>query len=72
MINDLRNRCHITRYSAWSSPNVLQQVMEEHRLIVDAIETHNVAALNTLVEKHLYHAKHSYLLRLKAENALLT
>ncbi len=45
MINDLRNRCHIIRYSAWSSPTILKQVMEEHRLIVDAIEARDVAAL---------------------------
>ncbi len=71
MINDLRNRCHIIRYSAWSSPTILQQVMEEHRLIVDAIEARDVAALNELSERHIRHGKEAYLLRLKAENALL-
>jgi DNA-binding GntR family transcriptional regulator len=71
MINDLRNRCHIIRYSAWSSPTILQQVMEEHRLIVDAIEARDVAALNELSERHISHGKEVYLLRLKAENALL-
>lgn len=71
MINDLRNRCHIIRYSAWSSPTILQQVMEEHRLIVDAIEARDVAALNELSERHISHAKEAYLLRLRAENALL-
>jgi DNA-binding GntR family transcriptional regulator len=71
MINDLRNRCHIIRYSAWSSPTILQQVMEEHRLIVDAIEARDVAALNELSERHISHAKVAYLFRLKAENALL-
>jgi DNA-binding GntR family transcriptional regulator len=70
MINDLRNRCHIIRYSSWSSPNILQQVMEEHCLIVDAIEVRDVVKLNDLSEKHLSHAKQSYLLRLKAENAV--
>jgi DNA-binding GntR family transcriptional regulator len=72
MINDLRNRCHIIRYSAWSSPNILQQVMEEHRLIVDAIEARDVVKLNELLEKHLSRAKQSYLLRLKTETALRT
>jgi DNA-binding GntR family transcriptional regulator len=71
MINDLRNRCHIIRYSAWSSPNILQQVMEEHRLIVDAIEARDVVTLNGLSEKHISHGKEAYVLRLKAENALL-
>jgi DNA-binding GntR family transcriptional regulator len=72
MINDLRNRCHIIRYSAWSSPNILLQVMEEHRLIVDTIEARDIVKLNELLEKHLSRAKQSYLLRLKTENALRT
>jgi DNA-binding GntR family transcriptional regulator len=71
MISDLRNRCHIIRYSAWSSPNVLAEVLEEHRLIVDAIEARDGTKLNELLETHLSHAKQLYLLRLKAENALL-
>jgi DNA-binding GntR family transcriptional regulator len=71
MINDLRNRCHIIRYSAWSSPTILEQVMQEHRLIVDAIEARDVTALNELSERHIRHGKEAYLLRLKAENVLL-
>ena len=70
MINDLRNRCFIIRYSAWSSPSVLKKVIEEHHLIVDAIGAFDVVALNELSEKHISHGKEAYLLRLKAENAL--
>jgi DNA-binding GntR family transcriptional regulator len=40
-------------------------------LIVDAIEARDVAALNDLSERHISHGKEAYLLRLKAENALL-
>lgn len=71
MINDLRNRCHIIRYSAWSSPGIVQQVLQEHHLIVDAIEARDVAALDQLSEKHISHGKEAYLLRLKTEKALL-
>jgi DNA-binding GntR family transcriptional regulator len=71
MISELRNRCHIIRYSAWSSPNILEEVMEEHCLLVDAIEARDFAKLSELLESHLSHAKRSYLLRLKTENALL-
>ncbi len=71
MINDLRNRCHIIRYSAWSTPATLQQVMDEHRRIVDAIEAKDIATLNELSERHISHGKDAYLMRLKAENALL-
>jgi DNA-binding GntR family transcriptional regulator len=71
MINDLRNRCHIIRYSAWSSPEIVREVMKEHLQMVDALENHDIAKLVQLLEKHLNHARHSYLLRLKAETALL-
>lgn len=72
MINDLRNRSQIIRYAAWSSPDVLNRIFEEHEWVVDAIESRNVAQLNNLVEKHIGHAKEAYLFRLKAETALLT
>ena len=72
MINDLRNRSQIIRYAAWSSPDVLNRIFEEHEWIVDAIESRDVAQLNNLVERHIGHAKEVYLFRLKAETALLT
>jgi DNA-binding GntR family transcriptional regulator len=71
MINDLRNRCQIIRYSAWSSPDILRQIMEEHRRIVDAMEARDIAQLSELAEKHISHAKQAYLLRLRTETALL-
>ncbi|MCE5283789.1 MAG: GntR family transcriptional regulator [Deltaproteobacteria bacterium] len=71
MINDLRNRCHIIRYSAWSSPDIVREVMKEHTQIVEAMESRDLEKLMQLLEKHLMHAKQSYLLRLKAETALL-
>jgi DNA-binding GntR family transcriptional regulator len=72
MIVDLRNRCQIIRYSAWSSPEILRQIMEEHRRIVEALEARDIAELNELAERHIRHAKQSYLLRLKTETALLS
>jgi DNA-binding GntR family transcriptional regulator len=72
MINDLRNRSQIIRYAAWSSPDVLNRIFEEHGWIVDAIESRDISQLNNLVEGHIGHAKEVYLFRLKAETALLT
>lgn len=71
MINDLRNRSQIIRYAAWSSPDVLNRIFEEHEWIVDAIESRDVTQLNNLVERHIGHAKEVYLFRLKAETALM-
>jgi DNA-binding GntR family transcriptional regulator len=72
MINDLRNRSQIIRYAAWSSPDVLIRIFDEHEWIVDAIESRDMSELNNLVERHIGHAKEVYLFRLKAETALLT
>ena len=70
LINDLRNRCHIIRYSAWSSPSVLQRILEEHRQFVDVIEHKDKPALMKLAEKHITRAKRHYLFRLQAGNVL--
>jgi DNA-binding GntR family transcriptional regulator len=71
MINDLRNRSQIIRFAAWSSPDVLNRIFEEHESLVDAIESRDIAKLNSLVEGHIGHAKEAYLFRLKAETALM-
>jgi DNA-binding GntR family transcriptional regulator len=70
LINDLRNRCHIIRYSAWSSPDVLVSVVEEHRRFVDAMETRDKPALLKLADRHISHAKRHYLFQLQAGNTL--
>ena len=69
MIKDLRNRCHIIRYSAWSSPDVLRKVLEEHRQFVEAMEGKDPLALENLAADHINHAKQFYIFQLKTENA---
>ena len=70
LVKDLRNRCHILRYSAWSSPDVQENIVEEHRRFVDAVEAKDEAVLMELAERHIGHAKRHYLFRLKTSNAL--
>jgi DNA-binding GntR family transcriptional regulator len=70
VINDFRKRCHILRYSAWSSPDILEMVVREHRLFVDYIEAKNKPGLDELAEVHIFHAKECYLFKLRAEDAL--
>ena len=65
MIGDLRNRSHLIRYSAWSSPDVLRQVLKEHREMVEAMEKKDLDRLIDLAEKHISHAKRFYLFQLK-------
>ncbi|MCF8104275.1 MAG: GntR family transcriptional regulator [Desulfohalobiaceae bacterium] len=70
MIVDLRKRCQILSYTAWSSPEVLKNVMEEHVLMVDALEEKDRDKLNGLAEKHISHAKNFYLSLLNTSEAI--
>ncbi|MGD2125795.1 MAG: GntR family transcriptional regulator [Desulfobacteraceae bacterium] len=70
MINDLRNRCHLIRYSAWSSPDVLREIMAEHRQLVEAMEKKDSDRLLELAEGHISHAKKLYVFQLKTGSAL--
>ena len=70
MINDLRKRCHIIRYSAWSSPAVVREILAEHNLLVDAVEAGDIGKGGELAERHIEHAKRSYVFQLSASNAL--
>lgn len=70
MINDMRKRCHIIRYSAWSSPDVVKEILAEHSLLVDAIEAGDTVKGDELAERHIGHAKKFYVFQLSANNAL--
>lgn len=70
MINDLRRRCHLIRYSAWSSPDTLNRVVTEHRELVEAMANRDQERLLALAGQHIGHAKKFYLFQLKAGAAL--
>lgn len=70
MINDLRGRCHIVRYSAWSSPENVQRILKEHKLFIKAFEAKDIEKLDELSEQHITHSKISYLLQLKLRKSL--
>jgi len=70
MITDLRNRCRIIRYSAWSSTGVLQEIIREHNLLIEALERKDIPSLVDLAERHISHAKQFYLSQIRTEAAL--
>jgi DNA-binding GntR family transcriptional regulator len=70
MINDMRKRCHIIRYSAWSSSEVVNEILAEHRKLVDAIEAGDTVEGGKLAETHIGHAKKFYVFQLCTNNAL--
>ena len=71
MIVDMRTRLHIVRYAAWSSPEVLERIVEEHQLYIKALTKKDFETLNELAEKHISYSKNLYLTQLKTVRALM-
>jgi DNA-binding GntR family transcriptional regulator len=71
MIVDMRTRLHIVRYAAWSSPEVLERIVEEHQLYIKALTKKDFETLNELAEKHISYSKDFYLTQLKTVRALM-
>lgn len=69
MILELKKRCHIFNTTAWSSPDVVVQLFEEHRQYVRALEDGDTALLDELPERHFGHAKALFLQHLEAKRA---
>ena len=71
LISDMRTRLHIIRYAAWSSPEVLDKIVEEHRLILKALKNKDLETLDPLIEKHISYSKKYYLMQLRTIEALI-
>ncbi len=65
IIDYLRTKAHIVRYNAWSLPHRIEQSIAEHREMVKAIESRNLAQFEELIVKHHTFSKNSYLAQLK-------
>ncbi|MBM4330630.1 MAG: GntR family transcriptional regulator [Deltaproteobacteria bacterium] len=68
MIDFLRTKAHIVAYNAWSLPQRLEQSIQEHRKIIQAIEERKRGQLEKLIIKHLTFSKNSYLAQLKGND----
>lgn len=68
MIDFLRTKAHIVAYNAWSLPQRLEQSIQEHRKIIQAIEERKRSQLEKLTIKHLTFSKNSYLAQLKGND----
>jgi DNA-binding GntR family transcriptional regulator len=65
MIDFLRTKAHIVRFSAWSLPQRVEESIVEHREMIKAIEERNLSQFEKLIVKHLTFAKNSYMSQLK-------
>jgi len=69
MILELKKRCHIFNTTAWSSPNVVAILFEEHRQYIRALGEKDLALLDELPERHFVHSKALFLQHLDAKKA---
>ena len=67
MILELKKRCHIFNTTAWSSPEMVEHLFEEHQQYIEALEAGDLAMLEILPENHFGHSKELYLQHLRAK-----
>lgn len=69
IIKQLQARCHLIRYHAWSSPEVIQSIQSEHQEMIRALEEKDFDKLKDLSVRHISYSKDSYLNHLRAKRA---
>lgn len=71
LIVDMRTRLHIVRYSAWSSPEILDKIVGEHRQYIQALKQKDVEKLDELSKIHISYSKDFYLAQQKTIQSLI-
>jgi DNA-binding GntR family transcriptional regulator len=72
LIMELKKRCHIFNTTAWSSPDVVSRLFEEHQQFIQALREKDPNMLEDLPERHFSHSKELYLQHLQAKRANLS
>lgn len=67
MILELKKRCHIFNTTAWSSPEMVERLFDEHQQYIMALESGDLATLEALPEHHFGHSQQLYLQHLRAK-----
>ncbi len=71
LIVDMRTRLHVIRYSAWSSPQVLEKIVKEHRIYLQSLKQKDLKTLDKLCEKHISYSKDFYLAQQRTIQSLI-
>lgn len=71
LIVDMRTRLHIVRYSAWSSPEILEKIVKEHRQYIQALKQKDVEKLDELSKVHISYSKDFYLAQQRTIQSLI-
>jgi DNA-binding GntR family transcriptional regulator len=67
MLQQLRSRFHLFNTFAWSSPDLVRQIIREHEQYIEAFEKSDINTLNRLAESHISYSKDLYLKQLKGQ-----
>lgn len=66
MLRQLRSRFHLFNTFAWSSPELVRQIIGEHEQYIEALEKGDTQTLGRLAESHISYSKNLYLKQLKS------
>lgn len=64
-LKKVRSRYYIFNTFAWSNPEVVQQVLKEHKQYIIALESRDYEMLSTLARSHISYSKDLYLNQIK-------
>ncbi len=64
MIDYLSTKAHIVQFNSWSLPNRIEQSIDEHRAMIEALRQRDEKTFERLVTNHLLFSKNSYLAQL--------
>lgn len=67
MLQQLRSRFHLFNTFAWSSPELVRQIIREHDQYIEALEKGETETLLRLAESHISYSKDLYLKQLKGQ-----
>ena len=65
LIDHLKTKAYIVGYNAWSLPQRIEESIQEHQEMVEAIAEKDAPKLERLIVKHLTFSKNSYLDQLR-------
>jgi DNA-binding GntR family transcriptional regulator len=70
MLNQLRARFHMFNTFAWSRPDIAQKLVQEHELMIKALENKDLNLIDEISTRHYSYSKDLYLLQLKTQKAI--
>lgn len=65
MLKQIRLRYYLINTFAWSNPEVVKRILDEHLIYISSLEKRDFETLDALAESHITYSKDAYLMQLK-------